>query len=109
MRVVADGSVPSGVALERTTLAWVRTSLAFVAVCLLLFRLAAARDSAAAEVAAWFGMVVAAGLGVWQRARHDARTRQAAQGRSPQSPGTVLGAAGGVLALAVAGLWLTFG
>jgi len=97
---------PSTLPVERTTLSWVRTALALIAVCLLLLELAAERDAPVAEVLAWFGMLAAAGLGLWQRYRHDERVRRFAASGALVTPGPVLAVTGFVVGLAIAGLVL---
>ncbi|SHG44149.1 DUF202 domain-containing protein [Streptoalloteichus hindustanus] len=64
-----------GLQPERTTLAWVRTSLAFLVVVLVAVRFTAHRDVLAAVVAAIvaFPFVPALGLLVWERYRQGRR------------------------------------
>ncbi len=79
-----------GLQVERTTLAWIRTSLAFAVVSLLLIRAGRPETIVAAILLALAGVIVAAGLGLVQRARHRGRVADFNQADPVHGPRAVL-------------------
>lgn len=100
-------TTPPGAALERTTLAWVRTGLGFAVVSVLLVRLATVEGRTAAAVAVGVvGLVASGALGLWMRHRQVGREARVAARTRVAEPVAVGLVAGLVVLLAVAGLVL---
>jgi putative membrane protein len=95
----------AGLQPERTTLAWVRTSLAFAVVSLLTARLAE-EAGVVAVVVSLSGIVVAAALVGLQARSHHVRDRGARTGSTQPATSAVVGAAALTVAFAVAALAL---
>lgn len=98
-----------GLQVERTTLAWIRTSLAYAVVSLLLIRAGRPETIVVALVLALSGVVTAAALGLVQRARHRERVTDFNESGPMLGPRAVLvgTALTGLLALAALGcVWL---
>ena len=79
-----------GLQVERTTLAWVRTALAFAVVSLLMIRAGRPETIVVAIVLALAGVIAAAGLGLVQRARHRERVTDFNQADPVHGPRAVL-------------------
>lgn len=94
-----------GLQVERTTLAWVRTSLSFAVVSLLLIRTGRPETVVVAIVLALAGVIAAAALGLAQRARHRERVSDFNQADSVYGPRLVLAASVLTVVLALAALW----
>lgn len=98
-----------GLPVERTTLAWVRTSLSFAVVSLLLIRTGRPETVIAAIVLALAGLIAAALLGLLQRARHRERVSDFNQAAAVPGPRVTLIATALTVVLALAALcciWL---
>nr|WP_269810730.1 DUF202 domain-containing protein [Kineosporia rhizophila] len=76
--------------VERTTLAWIRTALAFAVVSLLMIRAGRPDTIVVAIVLALTGVVTAAALGLAQRARHRERVADFNQADPVHHPRAVL-------------------
>ncbi|GAA3612475.1 hypothetical protein GCM10022223_30720 [Kineosporia mesophila] len=98
-------SFDPGLQVERTTLAWIRTSMAFAVVSLLMIRTSRPETVVVAVVLALAGLVASAGLGLVQRSRH--RDRVTDFNEAVPVPGFRAVTAGTVLTLLLAGaaLW----
>ncbi|GAB3268434.1 DUF202 domain-containing protein [Kineosporia babensis] len=79
-----------GLQVERTTLAWIRTALAFAVVSLLLIRTGRPETIVVAILLAMAGVITAAGLGLVQRARHRGRVTDFNQADPVHGPRAVL-------------------
>ena len=94
-----------GLQVERTTLAWVRTSLSFAVVSLLLIRTGRPETIVFAILFALAGVVAGAGLGLAQRARHRERVTDFNQADPVYGPRLVLAATVLTVVLVPAALW----
>lgn len=92
--------------VERTTLAWLRTTLAFMVGAVIMTRLLANRNAALAIVHAVlaFPLAVAVTWSSWRRTQH---SRRSLQGRA-SLPDGVLPVAVGLLAVVVGTAGLTY-
>lgn len=94
-----------GLQVERTTLAWIRTSLAFAVVSLLMIRAGRPGTIVVALLLALAGVITAAGLGLVQRARHRGRVTDFNRADPVHGPRAVLAGTVLTVALALAALW----
>jgi uncharacterized membrane protein YidH (DUF202 family) len=98
-------SQDAGLQVERTTLAWVRTSLSFAVVSLLLIRTGRPETVVAAIGLALAGVIAAVVLGLVQRSRHHERVSDFNQADSVYGPRLVLAASVLTIVLALAAIW----
>ncbi len=97
-----------GLPVERTTLAWVRTSLSFAVVSLLLIRTGRPETVVVAIGLALAGLIAAAALGLLQRARHRERVadfNDFDEAEPVHGPRMTLAASALTVVLALAALW----
>jgi uncharacterized membrane protein YidH (DUF202 family) len=100
------GSADASSAVARTTLAWIRTSLGFMIVSLLLLRLADRDDAVSPAVAALSCLVLAALMAGWHRRAEAGRSQRFAAGTGVASARAVALATGFTVSVAIVSLTL---
>ncbi|GAB6902896.1 DUF202 domain-containing protein [Kineosporia succinea] len=94
-----------GLQVERTTLAWIRTSMAFAVVSLLLIRTGRPETIVVAMVLTLTGLAASIGLSLVQRARHRGRVTDFNHSDPVHGFRAVGVATGLTLLLVLAALW----